>query len=409
MKNKPKFKKGRGALYYVSLFIFIASVGAFVGYGGWYLANMYINEKNAEDLRDIRNKYSRDDRGNINSGDGWSVTPTETAKIIPTPGITGTQEGSETITPTPGDVIPDVTGTPDGNSDVTPGITSEPTPTPGPDITSDPHITQSPDIPDPTDMPYVTLIPTPTEDPNPLPNGDPTPIPTATPTATPTPTPTPLPPEPDEYGKEMTAINPEWVGHLEIINTNPAIDYEVVTERVWDESFYLRHDFYGSYNINGTLFTVKECNVGVGKKSDNYAGGSKPSTNIIIFGHNMINDTMFGNLDQYLKQSYYEKHKYIYFDTAYENRTYEVIAVFRSHEFEDPLDDNFKYYFFYNANTELDFDYWYSNIMSASVIDATATAKYGDEFLTLSTCSKTDETGARNENGRLAVIAVRVE
>lgn len=392
MKNKPKFKKGRGALYYVSLFIFIGSIGAFVGYGGWYLANMYINEKNAEDLRDIRNKYSRDDRGNINSGEKGDVTPTETVSVTVTP--TGTAEVE--ITPTPGDVgsvtpgiteNPDVTGAPDVG-DVTPGITS---------------------APDPTDVPYVTLLPTPTEDPNPLPNGDPTPIPTATPTPTLTLTPTPLPPEPDEYGKEMTAINPEWVGHLEIINTSPAIDYEVVTERVWDESFYLRHDFYGSYNINGTLFTVKECNVGVGRKSDNYAGGSKPSTNIIIFGHNMINDTMFGNLDQYLKQSYYEKHKYIYFDTAYENRTYEVIAVFRSHEFEDPLDDNFKYYFFYNANTELDFDYWYSNIMSASVIDATATAKYGDEFLTLSTCSKTDETGAKNDNGRLAVIAVRID
>ena len=85
------------------------------------------------------------------------------------------------------------------------------------------------------------------------------------------------------------------------------------------------------------------------------------------------------------------------------------MAVFRSHEFENPFDDNFKYYFFYNANTQEEFDYWYDNIKAASEIKCRATATFGDQFITLSTCSSTDETGKHNDNGRLAVVAVRIE
>ena len=43
------------------------------------------------------------------------------------------------------------------------------------------------------------------------------------------------------------------------------------------------------------------------------------SNNIIIYGHNMADDSMFGDLPEYKNQSYYEKHKYIKFDTLYED------------------------------------------------------------------------------------------
>jgi sortase B len=118
---------------------------------------------------------------------------------------------------------------------------------------------------------------------------------------------------------------------------------------------------------------------------------------------------MFGTLSNFLKQSYYENHKYIYFDTPFEYRTYEIIAVFKSHEYEDPMDDNFKYYFFYNADTQEEFDYWYSNIKSMSEIKCSGEGHFGDQFITLSTCNGIDETGKRNPDGRLAVVAVRVE
>ncbi|MCR5584103.1 MAG: class B sortase [Lachnospiraceae bacterium] len=268
--------------------------------------------------------------------------------------------------------------------------------------------------PVPTDTPTPTATPVPTRDPEddaPLPNGDPTPTPSASPTPTlsPTPTPTPVPPKVLDYAKNYLSQNPEFVGYLDLIDTNPAIAYPVVMERDYDKEFYLNHDFKGAENRNGTLFTVNNCKVGVGLRANNYLGGEAPTTNILIFGHDMYSNQMFGNLSLYLDQKYYEKHKYIYFDTAYEYRTYEIVAIFRSHEYEDPNDDNFKYYFFYNADTQAEFDYWYNNIKAASEVDCRGTGRFGDQFITLSTCSTTDETGKHNENGRLAVVAVRID
>ncbi len=228
-----------------------------------------------------------------------------------------------------------------------------------------------------------------------------------TPSAAPTftPTPTPLPPEMTEGGKALFEINPDYRGWLSIDGTD--IDYPVVVEKADDDTYYLKHLFDGSENKNGTLFIPVECETGVGTLSNGFAGGVCPTTNILIFGHNQKSGKMFGKLESYLSQDFFEEHKLITFETAYEQRTYEVISVFRSHVFMQG-EEAFRYYFFYDAKTEREFDDWYENITRLSEVSGGREAKYGDTFLTLSTCSDTDETGKHNENGRLAVIAVRI-
>ncbi len=341
--RNSKLKKGRGAVYYISLIFFIISVSAFVAYVAFYIKDWHTNNKNVAELREIREKYRRESELQMSQTavNSQTPTPTETPVVIVTP-----------------------------------------------ETTKDPEETGEP-----------------------LPNGDPTPIPTASPTpsASPSPTPTPEPPKRLPFAEHNLGINPEYIGWLDILDTNPEISYPVVQERPYDKEYYLKHELNGATNDNGTLFTIEQCEVGVGTKANNYYGGVAPSTNILIFGHNMASKQMFGNLDLYRKQDHYERHKYIYFETCYETRKYEVIAAFRSQEYEDPYDDHFKYYFFFNANTQEEFDYWYSNIKAMSLIKCDATAKFGDEFLTLSTCNGADETGKKNKNGRFAVVAVRVE
>ena len=39
--------------------------------------------------------------------------------------------------------------------------------------------------------------------------------------------------------------------------------------------------------------------------------------NTVIYGHHIGDQTMFDVLDDYLKQSFYDKHKSIHFDTKY--------------------------------------------------------------------------------------------
>ena len=87
--------------------------------------------------------------------------------------------------------------------------------------------------------------------------------------------------------------------------------------------------------------------------------------------------------------------------TRTDKREYEVISVFYSQVYY-PTDLVFKYYNFYQADNETEFDYFYDNIKEMSLYDTGVTAKLGDHFLTLSTCSY------HVEDGRFVVIAKEV-
>lgn len=225
-------------------------------------------------------------------------------------------------------------------------------------------------------------------------------------TATPTPTQTSVPIVMTEEAAELYGINNDYVGWLKIDDT--VIDYPVVMGSDIEDDYYLKHWFDKTENKNGTLFTLPSCETGIGYAFNNYENGIVPTTNIIIFGHDMGSGEMFGKLKKYLKQDYFEKHRIIEFDTAYEHREYEVISVFRSHVFESS-EDAFRYYYFFNADTQEEFDYWVSNITEKNEITADFSVNYGDEFITLSTCNSTNENGKFCDNGRLAVVAVRIK
>lgn len=176
--------------------------------------------------------------------------------------------------------------------------------------------------------------------------------------------------------------NPDLVGWLSIAGMK--IDYPVMQSN--DNEYYLSHDFYGREDKYGCLF-VKDI-----------ADVDTPSDNFIIYGHNMKDGAMFGDLDLYKKEEFYKEHKLIRFDTLYEERTYEIVAVFLSRVYKVE-EEGFRYYSFYEANTEEDFYYFYDNVKSAALYETGVTAEYGDTFLTLSTCAY------HEEDGRLVVVA----
>ena len=55
----------------------------------------------------------------------------------------------------------------------------------------------------------------------------------------------------------------------------------------------------------------------------------KPTDNIVIYGHNMRDNTMFGDLSKYKSKEFFEKHRYIYFATLVDLGKYEVVCVFK--------------------------------------------------------------------------------
>lgn len=189
----------------------------------------------------------------------------------------------------------------------------------------------------------------------------------------------------DQY-KSLYNSNKTLIGWLNIADT--IIDYPVM--QTDDNEYYLNHNIQLEEDRNGALFLDSNCDI------------TNPGTNFIIYGHNMKSGKMFGSLDKYADQSFYEKHKEIRFDTIYEEGTYEVMYVFRSRVYQQD-EIVFKYYQFYDANSEEEFQSYMKEMEALSLYDTGVKAEYGDHLLTLSTCDYEEK------DGRFVVVAKRVK
>ena len=198
--------------------------------------------------------------------------------------------------------------------------------------------------------------------------------------------------------KELYALNPDLIGWLSVDGT--VIDYPVM-QTMEDEGYYLQLDFYGEPNQNGCLILDTDSAAGTGTKACDYANGTAPATNLIIHGHTMKSGEMFGNLQLYADAEYGAGHRIIRFDSLYEEREYELIAVFYSQVYYES-DNVFKYYKFFQADTQEEFDDWYENIKELSLYDTGVTAQLGDEFISVSSCAY------HVEDGRFVVVGKRI-
>lgn len=192
--------------------------------------------------------------------------------------------------------------------------------------------------------------------------------------------------------------NQDIVGWLSIKDTK--IDYPVM-QTMEEEQYYLNKNFAKEEDNMGCLILDTESKVGLGSRESGYQEGDPPSTNLIIHGHNTISGAMFGELDLYNDEAYGKEHQIICFDSLYEKRTYELIAVFYSRVYYQH-ENVFKYYQFFQANTRKEFESWYRNIKKLALYDTGVSAEFGDEFITLSTCAY------HVEDGRLVVVGKRI-
>lgn len=111
--------------------------------------------------------------------------------------------------------------------------------------------------------------------------------------------------------EELKSINSDYKMWIQIENTN--INYPVVQGS--DNDYYLKHNFRKESNISGTVFV----------ESANDIDNDK---NIILYGHNMRNGTMFNNITNYKEESFFNednKISIIMNNTLYE---YEVFSVY---------------------------------------------------------------------------------
>ena len=171
------------------------------------------------------------------------------------------------------------------------------------------------------------------------------------------------------------------VGWLRIEGT--AINYPVMQLKD-DPEFYLHHAVSGEYSYPGVPFLDARCEIGV-------------SNNLIIYGHNMKNGTMFHDLRYYASKDFWQGHRRISLATVSGTAEYEVMAVIQYNTNRDP----FRIYA-YTAMDEATFDWFLAQVHTWQIYETGVQAVFGDELLTLSTCDWT------YENGRLLVIARRI-
>lgn len=183
--------------------------------------------------------------------------------------------------------------------------------------------------------------------------------------------------------QQLYQINDDFVGWLSIENTT--INYPVMQTKN-NPNYYLKRDFYKKYSSYGTPYISEQCDI-------------KTSDNIIIYGHHMKNKAMFGTLEEYKNEEYYNNHKTITFETIDKSTKYEIFAVFKTVAYSNK---GFKYYNFINLQNDEEYNTFINKCKKLSFYETNKKPKYGDKLITLSTCEYS------NKNGRLVVVAYEI-
>ena len=170
--------------------------------------------------------------------------------------------------------------------------------------------------------------------------------------------------------KSLLAVNPDTVGYIRIDGTE--VDLPIVQAK--DNDKYLTVAFDGSSNKAGSIFLDYRCELGWRERSDN----------IVLYGHNQRDRTMFGSLKDYKHDlEHYKAHPTITLCSNYEMDTYKIFAYFVIEALPSQTYDGV----LFDLSDRQVYDRYMDNVMLRSQIITTVDTQYGDKFLTLSTCS----------------------
>ena len=198
--------------------------------------------------------------------------------------------------------------------------------------------------------------------------------------------------------KKLWDINHDIVGVISIPDTplnNPVLQAD-------DNSKYLNMKYDLTENIAGEIFMDYRNHFDdVGE--DGYLRYEN-SQNLIIYGHDMWDDQMFGFLKYYLRnEAYYGAHPVIDLSSNYERYKYKIFAFFMLDN-NDDTDTKFDCWNALDFADEKEFYDFVNEAKRRTIRTNDVDVEYGDQLLTLSTCS----TFFPDERGRLIILARRV-
>ena len=191
----------------------------------------------------------------------------------------------------------------------------------------------------------------------------------------------------DENKKEYTVDfnklkeqNDETVAWIKVNNTN--IEYPVVKAK--NNDFYLNHNFEKNYNSAGWVFADYK---------NKFDGKDK---NIVIYGHNRKDGSMFGTLKNVLNDEWYnnDENVKIILNTEDESSVYDIFSIYKIEKEDYYIRTEFK-------NLD-EFEKFLNTIKNRSIKNFDVDISKEDNILTLSTC-------ADNNKYRVVVHAKKIK
>lgn len=186
--------------------------------------------------------------------------------------------------------------------------------------------------------------------------------------------------EPDVLKKrDLTPLveeNPDCVGWIYIEGTE--VDYPVMHTPNAPQK-YLRLSYEGESSTAGVPFLQETCSV--------------EGDNLIVYGHNMRNGSMFATVAEYADASYCQAHPVIEFETVNGLKYYQVYVVAL-------VKSNDSWYSFTTADNMEEYETAMNGLHGSIINETDAEPEYGKQLLTLSTCYGSED------DDRLIVVAV---
>lgn len=185
--------------------------------------------------------------------------------------------------------------------------------------------------------------------------------------------------EPSQSPIDFPALQKEYpnvVAWLEMDDVD--VSYPIVKGE--DNEYYLHYDPSGNESVDGSIFL------------DYRNAGDFNDLHTLVYGHNMLDDSMFGKLDQYTSEDFYKNGSGTFTIYTPDNTyRYKIFAV----DIVDPTDSVYQVGF---TNRPV-FGAFVAQLLGNSMYETGVEASGNDSVVTLSTCSSSD---------RLVISAKRV-
>lgn len=185
---------------------------------------------------------------------------------------------------------------------------------------------------------------------------------------------------------------PDMQGWIYIADST--VDYPVM--QYYDNNdYYLQHSWNGAESSRGTIELDYRSTL-IGTKD------SKNSTeNVLIYGHNLSDNTMFSSLENYKKESYYKSHQLVEISTLEGQRLYKIYAVCSIFG----LADGTKFKYWDDKYVSMDEELFNEHLKLTKeniLYDIKDYPQFGQDILTLQTCDGSD-------GWRIVIFAKRVK